>query len=178
MTFAWLPTASGLLAALVVVVSLARTIESSRLKESRANELAQALRDRASLRDLQARRPELMTSHLAIDGLAPRITTTLSVAGVPKSALQSLSPEAESPSHLGQGVQLFRKRATFTLVGVTLPNLGRFLDAWRHAEPAWTITSLDLAPASGPAPPQGGDLPLRVIITIDSIRISRLGASP
>jgi len=62
------------------------------------------------------------------------------------------------------------------LSNLSLPQLGRFLDAWRSTEVAWLPVSIDLSPASGKPPDAGGDLPLRVVITIESRSLKEAGS--
>ena len=64
------------------------------------------------------------------------------------------------------------------LAPVTLPELGRFLSSWEFLEPAWTVSTIDLAPiAHGNASP-GGDLPIRAVMSIESHGDAPLGNSP
>lgn len=124
---------------------------------------------------LRAAVPESPADDQARGGLTPRVTAALERAGLPASALVSLSPEAESQLAGQPGLRVSRRRATLTLTGVTLPQVGKFLDAWRSAEPAWTPASIDISPAGGKAPEAGGDLPLRVVITIEAAVVRRDG---
>lgn len=116
----------------------------------------------------------------ASSGLAQRVTASLSRAGLPASALSSLSPEAQSVQVDGD-THVKRQRATLVLASLTLPQLGAFLDAWRTAEPDWNVSSIDLSPAApGGAPPgasTGGDLPLRSVLTLESVSIEETPAS-
>src|SRR5690606_2866944 len=106
--------------------------------------------------------------------LAERTAGALADAGLPGSALQGVSPESQVGGDRSGGVS--RRRATLTLA-TTLPQLGRFLGAWRAREPAWTVTGIDLAPeARGEAAP-GSDLPIRAVLTIESIAFGRGSAS-
>jgi hypothetical protein len=99
-------------------------------------------------------------------GLASRVADVVSKAGLPQSSLQSLSPETET--QVG-GTDLRRQVAKMTLDGLTLPQLGRFLQEWRAAEPAWTVAAIDITPAStrGRGTP-AGDRPLRAVLTIET----------
>ncbi len=107
-------------------------------------------------------------------GLTPRVSETLALAGIPSSALTSLSPESEVAVGAGEGSR--RRRATLTLAGVTLHQVGAFLDAWRQREPAWTVVAIDLAPQGGKPPVEGGDLPLRGVFILESIYTLTRGA--
>lgn len=108
--------------------------------------------------------------------LAERVARALANAGLPSSALASLSPESQlGPGNVGNAK---RRLATLTLASITLPELGRFLDAWRRREPGWTVAAIDLVPeARGQAslPTPGGDLPIRAVLTIESIALDREG---
>jgi hypothetical protein len=89
--------------------------------------------------------------------LAERVAPALAEAGMASSALQGVSPE----SQVGGGDSVARRRATITF-SATLPDLGRFLDAWRAREPAWTVTGIDLAPerrGDAPLPPPAATCP-------------------
>lgn len=97
-------------------------------------------------------------------GLAGKVSQALSRSGLPGSVMQSLSPEAES-SDRATGV--VRQHVTLTLAGLSLPQVGKFLDAWRSSEPDWVVSGLDLSPAGAGTP--GADLPLRVVITMDAM---------
>jgi hypothetical protein len=107
--------------------------------------------------------------------LTPRVTAALEQAGLASTALASLSPEAESQVASQPGLRVFRRRAALTLNGVTLPQIGKFLSVWRIAEPAWTPTTIDVSPAGGRPPETGGDLPLRTVITIETIAVRHEG---
>ncbi|MBX3410405.1 MAG: hypothetical protein KF859_11035 [Phycisphaeraceae bacterium] len=108
-------------------------------------------------------------------GLTPRVTAALQRAGLATGALASLSPEAETVVATHDGVRVMRRRATLSLSGVTLPQVGKFLDAWRSAEPAWTPVSIDLSPVGGKPPEAGGDLPLRAAIAVEAFTLHHDG---
>lgn len=137
--------------------------------------LRNTARDAGIITALRAAVPESPADDQARGGLTPRVTSALERAGLPASALASLSPEAKTQLAGQPGLRVSRRRATLTLTGVTLPQVGKFLDAWRSAEPAWTAASIDISPAGGKAPEAGGDLPLRVVITIEATLVRRDG---
>lgn len=93
--------------------------------------------------------------------LAGKVSQALTRAGIPLTVMQSLSPEAET-SNKG----IVRAHATLTLTGLTLPNVGKFLESWRTSEPDWIISNLDLSPSGTGTP--GADLPLRAVVTFDA----------
>jgi len=100
--------------------------------------------------------------------LAARVAAILADAGLPRDSLASLSPETQQNL---SNTTLARRRASLTLSPVTLPELGRFLDHWRQAEPAWTVTAIDLNPQRQSVSTVGGDLPLRVLITLETTSV-------
>jgi hypothetical protein len=139
-----------------------------------------AQREVAALRATQDQVREIAALRAAIpawaakgpppSGLAQRVSGALAAAGLPATALASLSAEndlAAGPPEL----RARRRRATLTLAGVTLPRVGALLAAWREREPDWTIAAVELNPEQGKAPPQGGDLPLRAVITLEALYI-------
>lgn len=126
------------------------------------------------LASLRLRLPDEVTKpQRGVGTLTERIAAALAEAGLPSSALEGVSPESQFGGNDAGGV--VRRRATLTLAG-TLPQIGRFLDTWRAREPTWTITGIDLAPERrSEAPPPGGDLPVRAVLTIESLSLG--GAS-
>lgn len=137
--------------------------------------ISQQARDLAVLR---ATAPEWMRQGRPPAGLTPRISAALSAAGLPPTAMSSVSPEAESP--LGESdLKARRTRAVLTLAPVTLPQLGGFLAAWRLREPQWTVSSIELAPQTGSgqsgAAAPGADLPLRAVIGLETLFVDQGG---
>lgn len=109
-------------------------------------------------------------------GLAPSVSAVLASCGLPASTLSSLSPETNVASVGPLKVQ--RQHATLTLTAITLPQLGTFLEAWRKHEPAWVTSSIEITSDGGrptnPATP-GGDLPLRAVMAIETLRLQSAG---
>jgi hypothetical protein len=119
-------------------------------------------------------------------GLATAVDNVLASAGVPASALVSLSPAAETPITIGgggdsragnlAGFAACRRRAVLTLAPLTLPQVGAVLQTWREAHPDWTIASIDITPEpSGRKDTPlaaGTDLPLRAVISIETLYVS------
>jgi hypothetical protein len=100
-------------------------------------------------------------------GLAGRVSGALSRCGLMAAVLQGLSPEAETL--IGDGPRrAVRQRATLTLSGLSLPQVGTFLDAWRSAEPDWTVTSIELSPLDRGGT-LGSDLPLRAVLMLEGL---------
>jgi hypothetical protein len=111
--------------------------------------------------------------------LAPEVTATLAAAGLPASAMASLSAEPDTGSLAGPGggqVQVRARRATLVLASITLPQLGDALGRWRARQPGWTIASIDLAPEAGAIAAKaqtGGDLPLRAVVSLETLSLER-----
>lgn len=102
--------------------------------------------------------------------LAARVADVMSASALPRGSLESLSPETARATP--GAASLPRRSATLTLGSVTLPDLGRFLSTWREREPTWTIIALDLKPRRDNT--STGDLPLRVVLTLERMDIHAL----
>lgn len=137
-------------------------------------QLALVAQQASDLSALRASAPAWMLRSRPPTGLTPRITAALTASGLPASSVSSVSPEAES-SVGDPDLKAHRSRAALTLDGVTLPQLGAFLQAWREREPQWTVSNLDLAPQGGQAKAEstGRDLPLRVVIGMETLFVDR-----
>jgi len=171
--YIWIGNATALGA--ILALTWPAAMRAGRSAYTAQTTLANVARDANVILTLRAGVPESPVDDQAQGGLTPRVSAALQRAGLPASSLASLSPEAESRLVVQSGVHVSRRRATLTLSGVTLPQIGRFLDAWRSTEPAWTPASIDLSPAAGKAPEAGSDLPLRAVITIESTAVRRDG---
>jgi hypothetical protein len=144
------------------------------------SELALVAKEAQELVTLRAAAASPAARH-ASAGLAQRVGAALTRAGLSASCLSSLSPEAQSMVAMTDGQpRLTRQRATLVLTSLTLPQLGAFLDAWRSGEPDWTVTGLDVSPAGGAGPVQstGGDLPLRVVLALESVTAEEPAPAP
>jgi hypothetical protein len=148
---------------------------------------AAASRAHAELGRMASQARELRSLHAAASpenakatsGLASRVGTALSHAGLPASCLSSLSPEAQSVRAIDVGRPgVRRQRATLVLTSLTLPQLGAFFRTWRDDEPAWSITGVEVAAAQGPPPPTGGDLPLRAVVVLESFVVDAPSPAP
>jgi hypothetical protein len=99
--------------------------------------------------------------------LATRVSGVLSAAGLSQSNLAGLSPE--STAQRSDAGTALRRRATLTLQSLTLRDLGRFIGEWKAREPAWAVTSIDLAPVTNSKPAPGADLPIRVVLVVETL---------
>jgi hypothetical protein len=111
--------------------------------------------------------------------MATRVTAVLGECGIPAAALADLSPGSDAALEIpGSRGRAVRRRIVLNLKEVTLPRLGSFLEAWRRAEPDWTVTSIDINPTIPKQGHPGGDLPLNVTLAIESLFAEAAGAKP
>jgi len=153
---AFFVSASGYLAARRERIAAA---ESLALRQAQAVELA-------SLRRATATLPR------SSGDLTSRMTAVLASCGLPSSTLGSVLPEPPVELPSPSGVARTRQVARVSLEKLTLPALGRVLDTWRAAEPAWAITAIDLAAVQAAKPlAAGGDrqLRLRATLTLEAV---------
>jgi hypothetical protein len=129
---------------------------------------------------------------LAKGGLTTAVNEALASAGLPAASLASLSPAAEMPIALrpaaasGSGeantpaLAAVRQRALLTLAPISLPQVGRFLSAWREAHPDWIVSTIDFSPEppGRREPSPGSDLPLRVVVTLETLFVEPAAALP
>lgn len=171
--FMWIGAAAAL--GTIMAITCPTAMQARQSAYAAQTALTSVARDANAIVALRAGVPDSSADDQTQGGLTPRASASLQRAGLPATSLASLSPEAESRATVQPGIHVSRRRATLTLSGVTLPQVGRFLDAWRSAEPAWTPASIDLSPGGGKAPEAGGDLPLRAVIAIEAAAIGHDG---
>lgn len=169
---------------LVVAVSLAGPIVSWRMfasarvtAQNQVHRLESTEAKTAEIKQLRSQSTVTPSAGKDAAGLTPRLTQSLAVAGIPSSSLASLTPQNET-IRTPDGKQAIRRRAAVTLAPVRLPDLGTFIDAWRRQNPEAIISSIDLSPESGASASPGGDLPLRVVMTIESLAVETTGGAP
>lgn len=108
----------------------------------------------AELRVLTSAAPTVATSAKAQTNISGQVTDALVEAGLAPSLLTTLSPESDSslptPANAPAAATYRRQAARLTLEPITMPDLGRFLNAWRRQQPQWTVASINVTPASGP----------------------------
>ncbi len=129
--------------------------------------LAALAADARELAVLRSQAPGETDAPRPASELPARLTAVLGACGLPASAVQNFSAEASRRDPQVQGAQ--RERASLVLGQVTLPQVGRFLGAWRDAEPEWVVSAIELTPGGGGAAPGGGELPLRVLMSLDAV---------
>jgi hypothetical protein len=122
--------------------------------------------------------------------MSSRVTAALGAAGLPASCMSSVQPDTETTVAQVENMQARRSRVTLTLDGLSLPQLGSFLDAWRRREPAWTVAGIDISPQPPPPPTakrdttssstassawtRGGDAPLHVVLSIEYLYLASI----
>lgn len=150
-----------MLSVVVLIVTGSHAARAHSQRNSSRSALALVTENARELVRLRQASPDHAFNQRPSSGVAARVSQVLSTSGLAPTALQSVSPEAESSEH---GV--LRQRATLTLVNLTLPQLGKFLVLWRTDEPGWIVSGLDVSPSGSGTP--GADLPLRAVITIEA----------
>lgn len=143
---------------------------------------AEAVRERIALEALAAKAGELARLRAALPPIPPRadaaplserLPATLAACGLPAAVLAGVAPGGEATVKSADGAPRARRTsATVSLQGLTLPQLGRVLEAWRAGGSGWTPVRLELAPLPGQRPgPAGGDLPLRVTMGLERLEM-------
>lgn len=122
--------------------------------------------------------------------ISSRVAAALSSTGLPASMVTSLQREPDVAAAQQAALRASRARVMFTLEGLSLPQLGGFLAAWKRREPEWSVVSADITPQPPPSSSarsssaassslnaasvwaKGGDAPLRVSLTIESLSLT------
>lgn len=127
---------------------------------------------RVQVEELASLRRATATLPRSSGDLTSRMTAVLASCGLPSSTLGSVLPEPPVELPSPRGLARTRQVARVSLEKLTLPALGRVLDTWRAAEPAWAITAIDLAAvqaAKAPAPGEDRQLRLRATLTLEAV---------
>ncbi len=127
---------------------------------------------RAQFEELASLRRATATLPRSSGDLTSRMTAVLASCGLPSSTLGSVLPEPPVELPGPSGVARTRQVVRVSLEKLTLPTLGRVLDTWRAAEPAWAITAIDLAAVQAAKPLAPGEdrqLRLRATLTLDAV---------
>jgi hypothetical protein len=139
-------------------------------------QLAAVTTDSREIASIRAAAPPETRRHRPPPGLAARVADVVSKAGLPQAAVQIVSPETE----INAGASgLHKQSAKITLDGLVLPELGRFLQEWRAAQPVWTVTSIDITPTLTRAralPGQTVDRPLKAVLGIETLFADKEGS--
>ena len=150
--------------------------------ESQRQRITAVVAKVAELDELRQRVQVVTIAQAQDEDLTRRVTKTLASAGLPAAALSSVTPDADQPAgRTSQGNAAFiRRSARLTLDGLTLPQLGRFLEAWRSSTEGrgWTVAAIDITQGTseqntriknaGQETPRR-DQPLRVLLAVQAI---------
>jgi hypothetical protein len=101
--------------------------------------------------------------------LAERLAAVTTRLGLPASTVANVSVQQEAAMKSAGASRVQGLRGTVVLGAVTLPQLGSLLQAWREAERAWPIVSIDVQPGSAQQTAPGADIPLRVVLNLENI---------
>lgn len=99
--------------------------------------------------------------------LPERLSDAVAAAGLPKGVLVSVSPGQQEAIDAPE--PMLRQHASVSVGNLTLPELGRLLERWRAAEPAWVVAGIDVAPESKNKAEPGADLPLRANLSLERL---------
>jgi hypothetical protein len=178
----WVATA--LVCGLVLIPTGWTWAQAARQSRAQGDRLARIAGSAQQLTELEARLPAWALIPKSTAALAPQVSAVLAAAGLPASAMTSLSAESASPASPGATVRAQARHATLVLSGLTLPQVGSFLQAWRQKQPAWTVSQIELSPEASAVgalgkpssrPDTGGDLPLHAVLTLETLSLQRGG---
>ncbi len=167
-----------LVTAIVCVPILGLALRSFLIARFQAHQaestLVQVRSQTTELARLQQTTASLPTAEHRASELSPILSGILANQGIPSQALASFSTGGSSS--VGPESTVARERATLMLNSITLPQLGRVLQAWREAEPCWAVTSIELTPMTptsqdrtGSAASAGGDSPISASLTLEAM---------
>jgi len=170
--------------AVTVAVGLSGIAASRALRARSEARVAKVMYERtrraaAEVLTLRSTRPTVSVGKRPEPGIYGQFTDALVRAGEPTSVLTNLSPDADSSVTIEGTAARKRQRVRVTLEGITLPGLGRVMNAWRTAQPEWTVTQVQLTPASSGDPAPGlVPRPLRVALLMEATYLEHPGAAP
>ncbi len=127
--------------------------------------------DAAEVRRLRTTRPAISAGKRPQPNVYAHLTDALVEAGLPAHVLKDVTPGEDSSIRIDGAPGNYRRQSMrVTLESLTLPQTGRFLDAWRVGQPEWTIASMQLTPMPGKGRDKAGDTPraLRISIVMEA----------
>ena len=168
----------GVFGALSLLLSAAglSTLRSARAEADAAEASLHTLAaDARKILDLRSRSENVAAGARPDRDAIALVNGALAAAGLSGSKLRDLAQESDTPIVTagrapGAATGLRRTAVRFTLEPVSLPELGRFLGAWREAGGVWTISRVDLthrrgAPQRPGTPETDGGWTARLLIT-------------
>lgn len=136
---------------------------------------------------LEQRQPSASLGKRPERNLSGQIADALAEAGLPPTTLASLTPEEDAPitaapSTNGRpttnSLAYRRQAARLTLEPLTLPDLGRYLSAWRTRQPEWTTSSIQISPIiTKDAAATSPSRPIRVTCLIECVYVEQPGTT-
>lgn len=140
--------ASGIAASLAMLAgaALLYRLHDARSRTERSIAAAARVRsDVARLVALRSARPTIGTGVEPTSDALALVNHALAGAGVPTTCLRSLAPATEAaPSSLRAAPGYRRASMRLSLAGLTLPQLGAFLQTWRTSQGIWSVERIDL----------------------------------
>ena len=212
-TLALLWLASAIVSAALLVPAILRSADARASVQSAALAHSRAQGAATRLAETNRAMPAWARADAPALALSPRLSALLAATGLPPSTLLSLSADGndtpallpsdpatpdgitpgDAPVQRAAPGRLVRRRASISLSGLTLPQLGSLLARWRSDAPEWIVTSLDVTPIDAPPPSLtggasstsamqttrtadgrvvGSDLPLRVQLSAELLALS------
>lgn len=200
------PTVLWMIAGTIAAAPLAWLLPASwsarSAAQTRLDQLASATESGHRIADIERALPEWTRRTPVAGGLAQDVAAVLAASGLPPATLGSLAGsgdeglDASPTSPASTEPRAVRRRANLTLSGLTLPQLGAFLNHFRMRLEAWTVTSVDITPTEATATTGGAtgggagvtgggagsgsggsDLPLRVQLTVETLSLTRPSAT-
>ncbi len=162
----WLAASAAAVATLGISVS--REVSSHRDAGHEAAALERTIEQVSEITALRAK-PHASPPMERSGPLAQRVGEALAEAGLPSETLTQLAAESAGASSRHPSVEPVRRRATLTLSGLTLADLGRYLGLWREREPAWIVTGVEITPEHARDAAPGSDLPIRAVVRMETI---------
>jgi hypothetical protein len=170
------------LSAMVLIPAAWAWAGAARAERTQSQRLTSISQKVQTIAELRSGLPDWTLTPKAASTLAPQVSSALAAAGLPASAMSCLSADSggnQVTDNRSSSVQARSRRATLQLTGLTLPQLGKFLQVWREREPAWVVSQIDVAPEAaaqaGNISQTGGDLPLRTTLTLETLTLERGG---
>lgn len=152
----------GLVISVNALLNLRSAVLSSTIADS---QLALARSTADEITALAAKAPSASLGRRPTPGIVAQVGDALVEAGLPIESLTSLeavedasAAPAPAPEHAQSDIanpttttqaQLRRQVDRLTLEPISMPQLARFLDAWRTDHPEWTITTIQISPLDG-----------------------------
>lgn len=143
MLFVW---AAGPLAVAVLAVAGVRVTEARADNDQAAAELRTTRSQVDRLLALRAARETVAEHKKPEQDLITRASEVLRAAGLPESALAAVGTQSDTTASAqrSEGARYGRQVVRFSLSGLTVPELGRFLAEWAATQSLWMPIEIHL----------------------------------